>query len=180
MPNTFRDGSSRDRPSRHGPLAAAISDAVVQLFSEHTGRGPTKARTTVDGELVAVVLRGSMTQGERALVGGGKHDEVLRLRRAFQDTMSEELVAVVERLTERNVEAFMSANHIDPDAAAEIFLLDGAVDVADRFERTKILTRAAALRAKDSRAACFEFPCPLRGRAGGTKAASKDRSRATS
>src|SRR5687768_11985362 len=137
MPNTFRDGSSRDRPSRHGPLAAAISDAVVQLFSEHTGRGPTKARTTVDGELVAVVLRGSMTQGERALVGGGKHDEVLRLRRAFQDTMSEELVAVVERLTERNVEAFMSANHIDPDAAAEIFLLDGAVDVADRFERTR-------------------------------------------
>ena len=137
MPNTFRDGSSRDRPSGHGPLAAAISDAVVQLFSEHTGRGPTKARTTVDGELVAVVLRGSMTQGERALVGGGKHDEVLRLRRAFQDTMSEELVAVVERLTERNVEAFMSANHIDPDAAAEIFLLDGAVDVADRFERTR-------------------------------------------
>jgi uncharacterized protein YbcI len=137
VPTSFRDGSSRDGPSRHGPLAAAISDAVVQLFSEHTGRGPTKARTTVDGELVAVVLRGSMTQGERALVGGGKHDEVLRLRRAFQDTMSEELVAVVERLTERNVEAFMSANHIDPDAAAEIFLLDGAVDVADRFERTR-------------------------------------------
>ena len=78
-----------------------------------------------------------MTQAERALVGGGKHDEVLRLRRAFQDTMSQELVAVVERLTERNVEASMSANHIDPDAAAEIFLLDGAVDVADRFERTR-------------------------------------------
>ena len=31
----------------------------------------------------------------------------------------------------------MSANHIDPDAAAEIFLLDGAVDVADRSKRTK-------------------------------------------
>ena len=134
MPATFRDGSSRDGPLNHGQLAAAISNAVVQLFSEHTGRGPTKARTTVDGELVVVVLRESMTRGERALVRGGKPDEVLRLRRAFQDTMSEELVAVVERLTERTVEAFMSANHIDPDAAAEIFLLDG--EVQDGLEPT--------------------------------------------
>jgi hypothetical protein len=41
--------------------------------------------------------------------------------------MSGELVAVVEGLTERTVQAFMSANHIEPDAAAEIFLLDGEV-----------------------------------------------------
>jgi uncharacterized protein YbcI len=131
MPTTFRDGSSRDRPSHNGQLAAAISDAVVHLFSTRIGRGPTKARTTVDGELVVVVLRDTMTQGERALVQGGKRDEVLQLRRAFQDTMSGELVAVVERLTERSVQAFMSTNHIDPDAAAEVFLLDG--DVEDGF-----------------------------------------------
>jgi uncharacterized protein YbcI len=127
MPTTFRDGSSRDGPSNHGQLAAAISNDVVHLFSRHTGRGPTSARTTVDGELVVVVLRESMTQGERTLVRDGKADEVLQLRRAFQDTMSADLVAVVERLTERTVQAFMSANHIDPDAAAEIFLLDGKV-----------------------------------------------------
>jgi uncharacterized protein YbcI len=134
MPATFRDDSSSDRPSGHGQLAAAISTAVVHLFSKHTGRGPTKARTTVDGDLVVVLLRDSMTRGERALVHNGKHDEVLRLRRAFQDTMSEDLVAVVERLTQRGVLAFMSSNHIDPDAAAEVFLLDG--DVTDRFEPT--------------------------------------------
>jgi uncharacterized protein YbcI len=127
MPATFRDGPSRDGPSHHGQLAAAISSAVVHLFSEHTGRGPTKARTTVDGELVVVVLRDNMTQGERALVHDGKDEEVLRLRRAFQESMRQDLVAVVERLTERNVTAFMSANQTRPDAAAEIFLLDGAV-----------------------------------------------------
>jgi uncharacterized protein YbcI len=136
MPTTFRDGSSRDGPSAHGQLSAAISSAVVHLFSEHTGRGPTKARTTVDGELVVVILREGMTQGERALVRAGKDVEVLRLRRAFQDTMSENLVAVIERLTERNVQAFMSANHTRPDAAAEIFLLDGAVAVNDTLEPT--------------------------------------------
>jgi uncharacterized protein YbcI len=132
MPTTFREGS-RD----HGPIAAAISTAVVRLFSEHTGRGPTKARTTVDGDLVVVILRDSMTQGERALVHGGKHAEVLRLRRAFQDTMREDLIVVVERVTERNVQAFMSANHIEPDAAAEIFLLDRAVLVTDGNERRR-------------------------------------------
>jgi uncharacterized protein YbcI len=134
MPTTFRDGSSRDGPFNHRQLAAAISKAVVQLFSEHTGRGPTQARTTVDGELVVVILRDSMTQGERTLVRGGKEAEVLRLRRAFQETMSGDLVAVVERLTERNVQAFMSANHTRPDAAAEIFLLDGAVGVKEEIE----------------------------------------------
>jgi uncharacterized protein YbcI len=131
MPITFRDG-----PSGDGQLAAAISRAVVHLFSEHIGRGPTKARTTIDGELVVVILRDSMTQGERALVRGGMDAEVLRLRRAFQDAMRADLVGVVERLTEREVRAFMSANHVRPDAAAEIFLLDGAVGVRQESETT--------------------------------------------
>jgi uncharacterized protein YbcI len=118
---TRTDEDARDR----GSLAASISSAVVHLFTEHTGRGPTRARTTIDGDLVVVVLQDGLTKAERALVRAGRDDVVLHLRRAFQDTMSVELIAVVERLTERNVHAFMSANHADPDAAAEIFLLDG-------------------------------------------------------
>jgi uncharacterized protein YbcI len=129
MPSTRSDDSSRDGPTDHGQLAAAISTAVVHVMSEHTGRGPTKARTTIDGELVVVILRETMTKGERALVMGGKDAQVLQLRGAFQDNMRHDLVAVIERLTERHVEAFMSANHTKPDAGAEIFLLDG--DVAD-------------------------------------------------
>jgi uncharacterized protein YbcI len=127
MPSTRSDGSSRDGPNGHSELAAAISTAVVHVFSQYTGRGPTKARTTIDGELVVVVVREGMTKGERELVIGGKEAEVLQLRRAFQDNMRQDLVAVIERLTERKVEAFMSANHANPDAGAEIFLLDGHV-----------------------------------------------------
>ena len=126
---------THDGPSRDGQLAAAISRAVVHLFSEQTGRGPTKARTTVDGELVVVVMRDNMTQGERVLVERGRDAEVLRLRRVFQDTMSEDLIAIVERLTERKVHAFMSANHVRPDAAAEIFLLDRAVGAGEELEQ---------------------------------------------
>jgi uncharacterized protein YbcI len=120
MPTTANDGSSREDQGR---IAAAISTAVVHVFAEHTGRGPTKARTTIDGETVVVILQDGMTKAEQSLVDAGKHAEVLGLRRTFQETMSDDLIAVVERLTERTVHAFMSANHIAPDAAAEVFLL---------------------------------------------------------
>ena len=45
------------------------------------------------------------------------------MRRAFQNTMREELIAAVERLTGRSVEAFLSDNLHEPDVAVEIFLL---------------------------------------------------------
>ena len=121
--------TDEDAPDR-GPLAASISSAVVHLFTEHTGRGPTRARTTIDGDLVVVILRDGLTKAERALVRAGKDDTVLHLRREFQDTMRDDLVAAVERLTQRSVQAFMSANHTEPDAAAEIFLLDGEARAA--------------------------------------------------
>src|SRR3954451_23757859 len=124
MPAPSTGGSSRWDPSAQGRLAASISAGIVHVFSEHTGRGPTRARTTIDGETVVVILQASMTKAERSLVQAGKDDEVLQLRRSFQDTMRGDLVAVVERLTRSSVRAFMSANHIAPDAAAEIFLLD--------------------------------------------------------
>jgi uncharacterized protein YbcI len=130
MPTTSSDGSSRDHPADQGRLAAAISTAVVHVFSDHTGRGPTEARTIIDGGTVVVILRDSMTKGERSLVEAGKDAEVLQLRRSFQETMRVDLVAVVERLTASNVQVFMSANHIAPDTAAEIFLTDRKVRAA--------------------------------------------------
>lgn len=93
------------------------------MFSEYTGRGPTRARTYVQDDLISVVVQDTLTKGERTLVGDGKAEIVLRMRREFQDTMRGDLVAGVEELTGREVIAFFSANHIDPDAALETFLL---------------------------------------------------------
>jgi uncharacterized protein YbcI len=117
-----RSPSPAPRPS--GQLHAAVSSAVVGLFSKHVGRGPTKARTTIDGNLVVVLLRDGMTTAEKSLVRAGREAEVQRLRRAFQETMQTDLVDTVERLTDGKVSAFMSANHSDPDVAAEIFVMD--------------------------------------------------------
>jgi uncharacterized protein YbcI len=127
MPAPSTGGFSRRDPSDQGRLAASISAGIVHVFSEHTGRGPTRARTTIDGETVVVILQDSMTKAERSLVQAGKDAEVLQLRRSFQETMRGDLIAVVERLTRSSVNTFMSANHIAPDAAAEIFLLDRKV-----------------------------------------------------
>ena len=113
-----------------GELNAAISKAVVRSFSDHIGRGPTKARTSIRDDLVVCLLENGLTRAERTLVADGKEQLVLDTRRAFQDTMRANLVGAVERLTRRKVIAFMSENHIDPDVATETFLLEPAPDPA--------------------------------------------------
>jgi uncharacterized protein YbcI len=107
----------------NGQVAASISNLMVRLVSEYTGRGPTKARTYYEGDLVSVVLQDTLTRGERSLVRDGRSELVLSTRRAFQDTMSDDAVAGIEELTGRKVMAFLSDNHIDPDVAVESFVL---------------------------------------------------------
>jgi uncharacterized protein YbcI len=107
-----------------GQLSAAISNAVVQCTREYTGRGPTKARTTIGNDIVVTRMEDTLTKGERSLADSGKGDMVTDIRRCFQTTMREDLVSRVEELTGRKVIAFMSDNHIEPDMGVEIFVLE--------------------------------------------------------
>src|SRR5215212_5592163 len=107
-----------------GALNAAISQTVVRLMADASGRGPTKARTTIDRDLIVVVLQNSLTSGERYLANHDRAEHVLETRRAYQDAMSAGCIASIEDLTGRTVLAFMSADHIDPDLAAEVFILE--------------------------------------------------------
>ncbi|MCW3018412.1 MAG: hypothetical protein JWN10_720, partial [Solirubrobacterales bacterium] len=109
--------------TQKGSMASAISGAVVQLMREYTGRGPTRARTYVNEDLITVVLQDTLTMGERSLVRDGEVDLVLASRKAFQRTMSEQLTAAIEEHSGRHVLAFLSENHIDPDIAIESFVL---------------------------------------------------------
>jgi uncharacterized protein YbcI len=107
----------------NGP-SAMISTAAVQLLHEYTGRGPTKAKTLINDDLVTIVLADTLTKGERKLAENGHSERVIELRHDYQLVMRDELVAVVERQLERTVNAFMSQNHIDPDLAVEVFVLE--------------------------------------------------------
>jgi uncharacterized protein YbcI len=121
-----------DSPSElhHGSRAAAISNLVVRLVREYTGRGPTNAKTHFGEDLITVVLRDTLTPGERSLVRDGRTALVLATRKAYQDTMGADLVAGIEELTGRKVDAFMSDNHIDADVAVESFVLKPQADPA--------------------------------------------------
>jgi uncharacterized protein YbcI len=101
-----------------------ISTSTVQLLRDYTGRGPTKAKTMINGDVVTVLLADTLTKGERKLVETGHADRVIGLRHDFQVAMCDDLVAIVERQLERKVIAFMSQNHIDPDLAVEVFVLE--------------------------------------------------------
>jgi uncharacterized protein YbcI len=112
------------REPAHGALGAAISNAIVRVLAECTGRGATKARTTIDRDLVLVLLQDTLSRGEQFLVDNEREEQVLSMRRSYQRAMEHECRVAVEDLTGRKVVAFMSTNNIGPDVAAEIFLLE--------------------------------------------------------
>jgi len=117
-------------PHPDGPMAAAISDLVVRALARTTGRGPTKAKTTIGDNGVFVVLQDSLTIGERTLTDAGEGAAVLDLRRRWQRVMEKDVSRELEDLMGREVIGFMSDNHIDPDLAVEVFVLApaGAAD----------------------------------------------------
>jgi uncharacterized protein YbcI len=117
-----------------GPLAAAISRAVVRRTAAVSGRGPGRARTTIGRDAVFVVVEDALTVAERELIRIGDEETVLRVRHGLQRAMHEELDADVERLTGRTVIGFMSSNHVDPDLGVEVFILAPSEEVQHTVE----------------------------------------------
>ena len=105
-------------------MEGEISTEIVHLLKEHGGRGPTECRTYFAEELVIVLLRGGYNRMEDSLLEDGKWLDVRATRHLFQDTMEGRFTEVIQRLTGREVAAFMSASHQDPDLQIEAFVLD--------------------------------------------------------
>ena len=111
-----------------GSLTVAISDAIVGVLSRHTGRGATSAWTTIGQDLIVCVMADALTKGEKSLVRHGNGQAVLDIRSAYQESMAQEAISIVEELSGRRVAAFLSNNHIDPDLGVEIFVLHPSAD----------------------------------------------------
>ena len=111
--------------------AREISRAMVTLFKEHVGRGPTVAKTFINDELVVCMLHDTMTKAEKTLTDEDKADEVRQIRRSFQGLFREEASAIVERIVGRPVIAFLSDHAVDPDWAIEAFVLESGRDNGD-------------------------------------------------
>jgi uncharacterized protein YbcI len=114
----------KERRLARAAVNQEINNGAVQVLRDYTGRGPTKARSVIDHDSVTVLLGDTLTPGERRLAESGRAEHVLNNRHEFQRLMRDDLVKVVEDALDRKVIAFMSSNHIDPDMAVEVFVLE--------------------------------------------------------
>ncbi len=107
-----------------GELNAAVTREVVRIHSAAMGRGPRKSYSFHHGDTLITVLLEVLTKAEQNLLAYDEGEAVLAMRRLSQRAMTEELKAAVARLTGREVIAFMYDNHLDPDMAIQVFVLD--------------------------------------------------------
>ena len=137
MPDQSHEPGLHAVPDGSGPTQthysarAAISNAVVRIHARSYGRGPTKARTVMGEDYAMCILENIYTPAERTLIDAGKGPQVSGMRATFQEVARDDFVSAVEEITGRQVRAFFSQVHQDPDMAVEVFLfhplaMDGA------------------------------------------------------
>jgi uncharacterized protein YbcI len=111
-------------PLRGGELNAAITSALVGIHTEYLGRGPRSASTFHYGNVLVTLMHDVLTHAKKSLTGNNHGDAVNGIRHLFQQTMEADFTVAIERLTGRKVLALISGNHLEPDIAAELFILD--------------------------------------------------------
>src|SRR5947209_20407229 len=105
-----------DLPMRsRGQVLAAISTDIVRVVAAASGRGPTKARTSVHGDTVVCMLREVFTRAEASMLADRRLEAVRSYRSALHAVMRDELEAIVERQLGRRVAATLMDVHHDPD-----------------------------------------------------------------
>ena len=126
-------GNVESTPQTHGDVLTAISDGMVALLKEFYGRGPSRAKSYYEDDLVVCLLRGGFSRVEQTLLEGGRGSSVIQQRMEFQELMRERFVAVIEQATGRQVIGFMSGNQQAPDIMCEVFIL-APTDLVDDHE----------------------------------------------
>lgn len=99
-----------------------LSREIVQLHARLYGRGPTKARSYMQGDYAVCILEEIFTTAERTLIGAGAGDHVSETRKKFQEAVKEEFISVVERITGRSVRVFLSQVDVKANLAIEFFV----------------------------------------------------------
>ena len=105
-------------------LTEAISAALVALYAEFYDHDRTTATTYINDNVVVCILEDILSTGESRQIADGSGSEVIDGRIAFQEGAQDEFTAAIERLTQRSVTAFLSANQTSPGVACELFFLE--------------------------------------------------------
>jgi uncharacterized protein YbcI len=125
MPDTLEPAErlAGAREDRIGQLAQ-ITRAMVALYKEQFGRGPTHARSHFAGpDAIICLLEETLTPVERTLVRIGEQQRLREIRMLFQHTAENAFRGAVEEITGRRVIAFTSGFDSGADVASEVFML---------------------------------------------------------
>src|SRR5215204_2325017 len=108
-----------------------LTNAMVRLYKELFGRGPTKARTEYAGpDTILATIQNSLTAAERNMLELGEHQRVREIRMFFQHAAEKEFVETVERISGRRVRGFVSGMDTHQDISTEVFYLEPSVSAA--------------------------------------------------
>jgi uncharacterized protein YbcI len=112
---------------RQGLELQKLTNAMVRLYKELFGRGPTKARTDYAGpDTLVATIQNSLTPAERNMIGMDEHQRMREIRMFFQHASEAEFRGTVEQITGRKVRAFVSGMDTHEDVSTEIFYLSPA------------------------------------------------------
>ena len=116
--------SAAKAPLTGDALLVAVTEAMVALHQRYHHRAPVTAKTLMlGGDLLACVLGGVYTTVEQTMIELQRSPIVQETRSAFQNAMAHKFIAAVERLSGRDVLAFISNHHVGPDIEIELFML---------------------------------------------------------
>jgi uncharacterized protein YbcI len=110
-------------------LLVGVTDAMVALHKRYHHRAPVAAKTLLLGDdLLACVLGGVYTDVEKTMIELQRTTIVQETCSAFQNAMQHKFITAVERLSGRDVLAFISNHHVGPDIEIELFMLKPTLD----------------------------------------------------
>jgi uncharacterized protein YbcI len=110
---------------RRGLMLVELSNAMVRIYKDVYGRGPTKVRTHFAGpDLIVSSLENSLTQVERTMAAAGEYERLRDLRIHFQYLRADDFIGSVEEITGRKVRGFVSGMDAKNDIASELFYLE--------------------------------------------------------
>jgi uncharacterized protein YbcI len=114
-----------DHADKRGLELQELTNAMVRLYKELFGRGPTKARTAYAGpDAILATIQNSLTAAERNMIDLGEHQRVREIRMFFQHASESEFTGTVEQITGRKVWAFVSGTDTSRDVSSEVFYLE--------------------------------------------------------
>ena len=112
-----------------GHLLAQVSNAMVRIYKEDFGRGPTRSVSHFAGpDAIICILRDSLTRAELRLIEIGEVERMRETRLVFQHASEERFRGAVEEITGRRVMAFVSGIDGNTDIALEYFALAPGMD----------------------------------------------------